>query len=138
MGYPDWTAPIVFVLQEGELWPITEWVARQGQEKLWYIEVAVAASATETVNVYEVPDTKKLYLIRFWGSQEQITDYVFQYITPTKVLFKGRVGQYGPLLLAFAPPTILTAGKWIQLSFTNRGASGMTAKATLTAFELTV
>lgn len=137
-GWPDYTWPMVWVLQDAELWPIEQWVAHQGQEKLWFVEVGVAGGASQVVNVYTVPAGKKLYVTRCWCSQEQLTHFVFGYDSPMTYWFRGTVGQYVPLLLPFAPPATLAAGHILAIGFLNLGVPAMTARATITAFELDV
>lgn len=135
-GYPDWSYPIIWATQEGELWPISEWVAKQGQQKLWFYEASIAGGASDTELIYTVPAGKKIYLIRYWGSQEQPTTTRIYYTTPTVTLFRGYTAQGVPALLPMGPPIVIEAGKNLYLYLFNRGASAMTANATLAAFEL--
>jgi hypothetical protein len=138
MGYPDWTAPIVFVLQEGELWPITEWVSRQGQEKMWFVWVTVPAMGSAGVDVYTVPAGKKLYLMRYWSALGALEEHILAYKTPTVTLFDGVVDKNTALLLPFSPPITLVAGKTLRLDYVNGDNLQCVCKATIQAYELPV
>lgn len=137
-GWPDYTWPMVWVLQDAELWPIEQWVAHQGQHKLWYIAVSVPGSGYGYVDVYTVPAGKKLYLIRYWASLGGLADHIIYYNPPTVILFDGVIQQNTPMLLPLAPPIVLSAGKTLSVGYTNGSTVPFTAHATLAAFELDV
>lgn len=135
-GYPDYTWPMVWVLQDGELWPIEQWAAHQGVQKSWYLEFAVNAGALGSVSIYTVPTGKKLYLIHDIFSGTQLGMHALYYLPADVVMYALDVLADTPFLTRAAPPFVLAGGQTLWAQFRNRGGAIATIRHAILAYEL--
>jgi hypothetical protein len=136
-GYPDYTYPMIWVLQDGELWPIEQWVAHVGVDKHWLVDVTLAAGNAGYVEIYTVPAGKKLY----------VTHMTFRTTakgTMGLYIFPGSIGLDSVALLAYctapslaSPPFTLTAGQYLRFDAINADTVAGTFRVVVHAFELT-
>jgi hypothetical protein len=137
-GYPDYTWPMVWVLQDGELWPIEQWVAHQGEEKHFFAEANVAAGSPSPVTLYTVPANKKLYVVGY-TSGAQVKGYHSLFNGTTSVYYKAFwIPAYGSQSVAISPPVTLTAGQALKAQRYNFDAVDGTFTVTAAAYELNV
>jgi len=110
-GFPDYTCPIIWVAQEGQLWPITDWVAKQGQKKSWRIEGTLAASGTLLTALYTIPAGKKLYVPSAVFSNEVNTRHQLYYTPASQFITDFFQGPYRADQHMFQPPEPISAGQ---------------------------
>jgi len=134
-GYPDWTWPMVWVLQEGELWPISDWVAKQGQFKSWLVHRLLAGGATDDISVYQVPVGKVLYLVTHIASADGRLKTQLYYVTPTVTVSQFFTLAYDALVERFIPPVKLTAGKHMSIYMRNMESGNTDVYQTIQAYE---
>ncbi len=135
-GYPDYTWPMVWVLQDGELWPIEQWVAKQGVQKAWQVDWTETPGAQTPQALYTVPSGKIIYATHYFSSSTEDGWHWFQYVSPTVITYKGRVAALTPVVVRYAPPIVVPAGKTIRVSILNSGAVNAYNSATVLAYEL--
>lgn len=138
MGYPDWQYPIVFVLQEGELWPILEWVSRQGQFKSWRIQGSITASGTVEDMIYTVPANKVLYVVSHIPTANGDMRSDLHYYAPKVNMGLSHTLAYTSFLERFNPPIKLIATKDFRVITRNLEASSQYYYHTILAYELPV
>lgn len=134
-GYPDYTWPMVWVLQDGELWPIEQWVAHVGIEKHWLVDLNLAASGFGYTTVYTVPAGKKLY----------VTHTTFSTTAKGSMglyIYSGAVGVDSVALLGYhslasilGPPVTLAAGKYLRFDAINDDSVTGRFRVVIHAFE---
>jgi hypothetical protein len=137
-GYPDYTWPMVWVLQDGELWPIEQWVAHQGQEKLWSVTALVNASQTVDRLLYTVPAGKVIYLANYCFGGAVKGSHVLLYTAPDVLLKYFSLSAYASIDGGMRPPVVIPAGKNIYVRFSNADTTANTMHAALQAYELDV
>jgi hypothetical protein len=122
-GYPDWTVPMIWVLQDGELWPIEQWVAKQGVQKSWSIGASIAGLGSTDTDLYTVPAGKVFYLVRFRFSSEKKGGFVLRNYNPDFIHFLIHVAGYVGDAYTFAPPEVIAAGKTVRIRMENHDAA---------------
>jgi hypothetical protein len=135
-GWPDYTWPMVWVLQDADLWPIEQWVAHQGQEKLWHDMANLAAGFSQTSPLYTVPVGHKLYVVSYLVSGEQ--NALFRLRRDAGAVYYAdlyTMGRY-PVPIYFRPPVVLTAGQVLESNIVNQGAAAGIFIAVVQGFDL--
>lgn len=138
MDYPDWTFPIVFVLQEGELWPINEWVARMGEKKSWRVVDTVNAMATDTHELYTVPANKKLYISSGMFSNDVNMRHQLYYLDDAIYIADFYQGGYVTEQNLYVPCEAITAGQVLWYAAHNLTGGGGGTLALIHGYELDV
>ncbi len=136
-GYPDYTWPMIWVLQDGELWPIEQWVAKQGVEKNFLVNVSIAAGAFYEVTLYTVPPGKALYVVH-WVHSGRIQNTAQVWRAGGGIVF-SRIYQaaYIPYSEAIVPPVVVPAGSTLGFRCDSLDASGGYVGTTLRCYEIT-
>lgn len=138
MGYPDWCFPIIFVLQEGELWPIEQWVAHQGQHKVWENYATMAGYADDTLALYTVPHGSALYVTSFIVGWQGMGRALLLYSPPPTYFGGGFVPTHGTVPEHIAPPMVIHEDKIVYLYLKNDDANAAYYFYTMRGFELTL
>lgn len=129
---------MIWVLQDGELWPIDQWVALKGEEKYWTIWQNIAANTSYSWSIYTVPAGKKLYIVRAIMGGTRIALWHLYKAGPTtifRVYTNVRETFWAPL----TPPATVAAGETLVLYITNEDLTNSgNFPATVTAYELEV
>jgi hypothetical protein len=136
MGYPDWCLPIVFVLQEGELWPITEWASHQGLHKHWRVRDTVAAMGYEYTDLYEVPDGSVLYVASAVFSNEDCAEHTLYYTDPAVYIDDMYIFEGAAHRSLYIPPEPLTAGKILSVGIQNSVNNAIGYAVVVRAWEI--
>lgn len=137
-GFPDYTCPIIWVAQEGQLWPITDWVAKQGQKKSWRIEGTVGAMGTVVTALYTIPAGKKLYVPSAVFSNDINARHALYYTPAAQFITDFFQGPYRADQHMFQPPEPVSAGQTLYYSIQNLtgGAGGFIGM--ILAYEIDV
>lgn len=136
-GYPDYTWPMVWVLQDGELWPIEQWVAKQGVEKHWVLDTTQAAGTESYSNLYTVPVGKVLYIVNFMFSSTQ--PGIFQVDStgvPGVMAFAYHLAS-SPVFADIRPPAVNGPASTIRVWKKNTGGVNASIAAVVRGFEMT-
>lgn len=137
-GYPDYTFPMVWVLQDGELWPIEQWVALQGVEKLWLVSAYPSGGGDIlTANIYTVPAGKKLYVVH-QTSTTQVKGRITLESPAGTALEYVNLSAFTSIVDPFAPPVTVPAGQLMRGVFENNDSAAGYMRMTVRAFELDV
>ena len=137
-GYPDYTFPMIWVLQQGELWPITEWVSRQGQKKSWRVVANVGALGISTFNLYTVPAGKKLYITSAMFSNDVNWRHQLYVMPDATYIADFYQGAYETEQNMYVPCEAVAAGKVLWYAAHNLTAGAGGTLALVHAYELTV
>jgi len=129
---------MVWVLQDAELWPIEQWVAHQGVEKLWYVYWSIPMGSTHDTSVYTVPANKKLYLCHFAPSGQGKGQHMLYTATPTLYLKNAWLQAYASIDFPITPPVVLPAGCNLRLYQANWEGVESSFISTIQAYELDV
>jgi hypothetical protein len=135
-GYPDYTWPMVWVLQDGELWPIEQWVAKQGVDKSWYTLTSVNASQEVLVDLYTVPAGKVLYVVHFEASMNVKGTVGVRYNPPLVWSAVFFLGARVPVVDPFAPPIVVATGKTLSVDTVNEDTIAGYSRIVVRAYEL--
>lgn len=137
-GYPDWTWPMIWVLQEGELWPIEQWVARQGEHKNWRLTDYELAGGTFGGTIYTVPAGKKLYITSVnMSSEVDVSGAVYNFTGPSYILdYEQRAMT--TLYTRVVPPFTLAAGNQLRYSGRNEDTNAGSIYHVIRGYELEV
>jgi len=135
-GYPDYTWPMVWVLQDAELWPIEQWAAHVGVHKVWHVSWSQAAAGETSQGLYTVPAGKLVYVIHYISASDQPGVHRLVWTPPDTRPFEGPVAASNPIVIPWAPPLTVSAGKTIYVSILNRGSVTANDYVTVLAFEL--
>lgn len=134
-GYPDWSYPIIWVTQDGELWPISEWVAKQGIKKSWRLVDTVLAFGIDVHALYTVPAGKRLYVASAIFSND-VNMRLQLYYTPAGVYITDFYqGPYVANFHHYAPPEPLAAGQTLYVALHNLTAGTGGALVNVLAWE---
>lgn len=134
-GYPDWSYPIIWVTQEGELWPISEWVAKQGIKKYWRLVDTVAGMATDIHALYTVPANKKLYVASAIFSNDVNMRHELYYTPASVHITDFYQGPYVANFHHYAPPEPIAAGETLYVALHNLTAGAGGALVNVLAWE---
>jgi hypothetical protein len=137
-GYPDWTFPMIWVLQDGELWPIEQWVARQGVAKHWRVAGNIGDLANLATNVYTVPANKVLYVSYFNFSAADICEHQLRFGSPSQYIADVYLLGNTPVVAAVTPPVIIPAGDTLVYHIWNQTHTVAQYRAVIHAYELDV
>jgi len=137
-GYPDYTWPMVWVLQDGELWPIEQWVAHIGVEKLWYVSSDVAAGSYTDTSLYTVPAGKRLYVVRLTAGGQGKGKHSLDALFGVGRFIDLWTGPYGSLNVNIAPPITLGASQILRVRQTNYDTASLYFTATIQSYEIDV
>ncbi len=135
-GYPDYTWPMVWVLQDGELWPIEQWVAKQGVDKLWHVAASVAAGGTTNVDLYTVPANKALYLVASMISATVLNRTTVLYRVPDVEVSDNLNLARQPVPEHLTPPVVIPAGKTLRVTLYNQDVALGSFYGVVRAFEI--
>jgi len=137
-GWPDYTWPMVWVLQDAELWPIEQWVAHQGTEKFWTAGGSAALGVNGPYTIYTVPVGKVLYLTRYLLSA-RFDYWAYLDYTPSGTFLSYLYGAAKqPFQETFAPPVTIGAGQSLRITIDNYGPAIEYWYAVIRGFELSV
>jgi hypothetical protein len=137
-GFPDYTCPIIWVAQEGQLWPITDWVAKQGQKKSWHVVGTVGAMGTVITTLYTVPAGKKLYVPSAVFSNDVNMRHQLYYTPAALYITDFYQGPYRADQHMYQPPEAISAGETFYYAAMNLtgGVGGFLAM--ILAYEIDV
>jgi len=135
-GYPDWTLPIIWVLQDGELWPIEQWVAKQGVAKHWRIAGGLGDKENVATAIYTVPANKVLYVTYFNFSARDICEHQIYFDSPAQYIADIYLLAYAPLVAAVTPPVVISAGETLTYHIWNQTPNVTAYRAVIHAYEL--
>jgi hypothetical protein len=118
-GYPDFTWPMVWVLQDGELWPIDAWLSRKGQQVSFLGSGNCVTGNTAFLATRTVPVGRVFYVVGVAGA----VDYHGATLCKTYLEIAGAIvgliaGCSGATDI-LAAPFRATAGQLVRVGVTN-------------------